>query len=280
MKAEEFLKELEYLLQDIPEEEKGDAIAYYQDYFQEAGEEHEQDVIQELGSPERVAAMIRAELGGNLEEGGAFTDSGYQDERFRDPRYQVAERRELPDIREKISGEEKEADGSWKTERADGSWKDRLHRAGDCFRRSGERFRRGEGQARRADTRQGRLLRVILLLAVLCVASPVLLGLGGTAAAAAAGIGCLVIVAVVLIGVVTVAACIGAAAVLVLGFGMLFTSGWSGVLVIGCGVFLLGLALFGIALSVLVYGTLIPGCIRSVVDWIGGLLHRGRRTRT
>lgn len=264
MKAAEFLKELEYLLQDIPEEEKGDAIAYYRDYFQEAGEDHEQDVIRELGSPERVAAMIRAELGGNLEEGGAFTDSGYQDERFRDPRYQVAERRELPDTREETVHASEGSGGSWK----------------DRFRRAGERFRRGERQGRRADTRQGRLLRVILLLAVLSVASPVLLGLGGAAGAAAAGIACLLVLAVVLIGVLTVAACIGAAAVLILGFGMLFTSGWSGVLVIGAGVFLLGLALFGIALSVLVYGTLIPGCIRGVVDWIGGLLHRGRRTRT
>lgn len=264
MKAAEFLKELEYLLQDLPEEEKRDAIDYYRDYFQEAGGEHEQDVIRELGSPERVAAMIRAELGGNLEEGGAFTDSGYQDERFRDPRYQVSRRRELPDVREE-SGRGPEGSGS--------SWKDR-------FRRAGEWFRRGAERGRRADTRQGRLVRVILLLAVLCVASPVLLGMGGTAAAAAAGMISLLVLAVILIGVLTVVACIGAAALLVLGFGMVFTGGWSGVLVIGCGVFVLGLALFGIALSVLVYGTLIPGCVRAVVDWIGGLLHRGRRTRT
>ena len=32
MNRERFMKELEYLLQDIPEEEKADALAYYADY--------------------------------------------------------------------------------------------------------------------------------------------------------------------------------------------------------------------------------------------------------
>ena len=49
MRAEEFLKELEYLLQDIPEEEKRDAISYYQDYLEEAGEKQE-DAVREFGS--------------------------------------------------------------------------------------------------------------------------------------------------------------------------------------------------------------------------------------
>ena len=41
MKKEEFMRELEYLLQDIPEEEKEDAIAYYRDYLEEAGADKE-----------------------------------------------------------------------------------------------------------------------------------------------------------------------------------------------------------------------------------------------
>ena len=105
MRAEEFLKELEYLLQDIPEEEKRDAIAYYQDYLEEAGEEQEEEALREFGSPERVAAIIRTDLAGDLEEGGGFTDSGYQDERFRDPRYQVARKLELPERAEGGQGQ-------------------------------------------------------------------------------------------------------------------------------------------------------------------------------
>lgn len=55
MNRTEFMKELEYLLQDISEEEKADAIAYYQDYLEEAGDEHEAEAIREFGSPERIA---------------------------------------------------------------------------------------------------------------------------------------------------------------------------------------------------------------------------------
>ena len=77
MSKEEFMKELEYLLQDIPEEEKEDALEYYRDYLEEAGDQEEQ-VLKEFGSPERIAAIIRADIAGHLEEGGEFTDHGYE----------------------------------------------------------------------------------------------------------------------------------------------------------------------------------------------------------
>lgn len=87
MNRAEFIRELEYLLQDLPEADREDAIAYYRDYLEEAGEEGEAQVLQEFGSPERVAAIIRSDLNGGLENGGEFTESGYQDERFRDPNF-------------------------------------------------------------------------------------------------------------------------------------------------------------------------------------------------
>ena len=286
MKATEFLKELEYLLQDIPEEEKRDAISYYEDYFRVAGAEQEADVISELGSPERVAAMIRAELGGSLEQGGAFTDRGFEDERFRDPRFQVAKRRELPDVWEEPSresgGKDSDSQNGGPFRRAGetfGRAGGAFHRAGENFRQAKGRFRREMDQARREDSRGLRLLRVLVLLALLTLVSPVFLGIGGTAAGIFAGVACLLLAAVLLAGVLTVAAWIGAAAVLVLGFGMVFTRGWSGVIVLGGGIFLLGLALFCTVLSILIYGKLIPWCFRGIVDGIGRLLHRGRRTR-
>ena len=39
MNREEYLKRLSFLLKDLPEEEIEDAIAYYEDYFEEAGRE-------------------------------------------------------------------------------------------------------------------------------------------------------------------------------------------------------------------------------------------------
>lgn len=58
MNRQEFMRQLEYLLRGIPENERADALAYYNDYFDEAGVENEYQVIQELGSPENVAQII------------------------------------------------------------------------------------------------------------------------------------------------------------------------------------------------------------------------------
>lgn len=58
MNRQEFFRRLEYLLRGIPEHERMDALAYYNDYFDDAGVENEQQVIRELGSPEAVAQMI------------------------------------------------------------------------------------------------------------------------------------------------------------------------------------------------------------------------------
>lgn len=76
MNREEFMKELEYLLSDIPDEDKAEAIGYYRDYLEEAGDENEEAAIKEFGSPERIAAIIRSDLSGHLEDGGEFTEKG------------------------------------------------------------------------------------------------------------------------------------------------------------------------------------------------------------
>ena len=62
MNRQEFFRRLEYLLRGIPEHERMDALAYYNDYFDDAGVENEQQVIRELGSPETVAQMILEEV--------------------------------------------------------------------------------------------------------------------------------------------------------------------------------------------------------------------------
>lgn len=62
MNRQEFMRQLEYLLRGIPENEREDALAYYNDYFDEAGAENEYQVIQELGSPEHVAQTILADV--------------------------------------------------------------------------------------------------------------------------------------------------------------------------------------------------------------------------
>ena len=71
MNRVEFMQQLERLLWDIPENDRLDAIAYYNDYFDEAGVDNEAQVIRELGSPGKVAAIIKADL--NV-SGSSYTD--------------------------------------------------------------------------------------------------------------------------------------------------------------------------------------------------------------
>ncbi|MDD8049309.1 MAG: hypothetical protein PHH04_06900 [Thomasclavelia sp.] len=79
MNKEQFLNQLSYLLQDIAENERNEAMDYYTSYFEEAGASHEQDVINELGSPEKVAAIIKGGLDSTYEKGFEYGDSGVDD---------------------------------------------------------------------------------------------------------------------------------------------------------------------------------------------------------
>ena len=54
------MKRLEELLQDISENEREEALQYYNDYFDDAGAENEAQIIEELGNPEQVARTIKA----------------------------------------------------------------------------------------------------------------------------------------------------------------------------------------------------------------------------
>ena len=65
MTKQEFLQRLNRLLADVTQEEREEALRYYEEYFDEAGPEQEQAVLAELGSPEKVAAIIKANVPGS-----------------------------------------------------------------------------------------------------------------------------------------------------------------------------------------------------------------------
>lgn len=77
----EFMNQLKKLLNDISPSERQEALDYYNSYFDDAGQENESNVIQELGSPGKVAAIIRADLAEDAGEDGEYTERGYQDSR-------------------------------------------------------------------------------------------------------------------------------------------------------------------------------------------------------
>jgi len=76
MNRETFINRLEQLLSDIPKTERDEALNYYEDYIEDAGEENEEEVIASLGSPEKIAQNIREGLQQNRAE-GEYSEKGY-----------------------------------------------------------------------------------------------------------------------------------------------------------------------------------------------------------
>ena len=78
MSRKEFMEELQVLLGELPAEEREEAIRYYESYFDEAGPEQEQTVLEELGSAGRIAVQILRDY--RMENGnGIYTEQGYQE---------------------------------------------------------------------------------------------------------------------------------------------------------------------------------------------------------
>lgn len=77
MDQRQFLEELAHLLQDIPEEERNEALEYYRCYFEDAGIENEASVLEELGSPQQVADSLKRGID-QPADAGEYTENGYQ----------------------------------------------------------------------------------------------------------------------------------------------------------------------------------------------------------
>lgn len=84
MNRVQFMEQLKKLLADIPKDERDEALDYYESYFDDAGPENEAAVIRELGSPGKVAAIIKADLKESSEEYAQYTEQGYKDTRMAD----------------------------------------------------------------------------------------------------------------------------------------------------------------------------------------------------
>ena len=61
MNRNEYMAALRRALAGLPEEERANALRYYEEYFDDAGPENEQKAIDGLGAPEQVAAQILAD---------------------------------------------------------------------------------------------------------------------------------------------------------------------------------------------------------------------------
>ena len=97
MNREEYMKRLADALTGVPQSEKEEALQYYSDYFDDAGVENEQDVMESLGTPENLAQTIKKEQMGqqDFSEGDTYAETSYMGETKAD---------ETQDTKKKLSG--------------------------------------------------------------------------------------------------------------------------------------------------------------------------------
>lgn len=226
MSRKEFMEELENLLGNIQDSEREEALQYYNDYFDEAGEENEDDVIRELGTPAKVAAIIKTSLQENENESGEFTERGYSDPRFT-INYEVIDNNE--------------------SDNKDGT----NHRT---YTRERKATKEASG---------GKIaLIVILCLLAIPVGLPLLGSLFGLAMAI---IGVMIALFVTIVAL-AVSLCIGGVVVFGVGFVSLFTTPVAGVFSCGVGLMLVGIGVLFVLLSAQICCKLIPWLIRSFVN--------------
>lgn len=151
MNRKEFIDKLEGLLRDIPASERDEALQHYTDYFVDAGEENEAQAVNELGSPEKIAAIIKADLQGSSDS-GEFSEMGYSDSRF--------EKKENPATREQAQQKEENTYSYNSSSDSD----------------NGYSYKSGSGEERQSKSGLKIILIVLAAIVLIPIAIPIFIG--------------------------------------------------------------------------------------------------------
>lgn len=229
MSRTEYMRELDALLQGISKEEREEALQYYNDYFDDAGSENEEKVIEELGSPAKLADTIRAGVNGSMDETesyGEYGERGYRDSRF---------------------------DTSESPARRDGY----SYTGANGY---------GTGQTVEMPRKKFSVGKVILIICLLVIGVPIVVPTAFGLLLAAFGVLFALVVAVFAVFIAAIAVAAAGILVGVYGFGQLFYSPVLGIGMLGAGCLMLAV---GVAFTVLIgWGCmkLVPIMFRGLVN--------------
>lgn len=248
MNREQFIAQLARLLQDLPPAERQEAIRYYQEYFDDAGEENEDAVIQELGSPGKVVASIKA----NLQYGGSTFGANDTDMENTGTESQT-----------------KDADG-WQNADTQGqngqqgTWQNRSTQS--PYAMQARKPKRGVG---------GWALLIILLV----FASPMLLGVGGGALGIFIGILATVFALWISFFAVAIGMIGGGIAVLIKGILHAISSPAAGLVSMGGGLICIALGILCAVFFLWFTFQLCPRVLRATLNFISRIVHKGKEAR-
>lgn len=272
------MEELKKLLSGISDEERDEALKYYEDYFEEAGSGNEEQVIQELGSPQKVAAMIKADLEEGSEKSGEFTEWGYTDERF--------EEKETPATKEQADSETEDKTGA----------REESHSRGYSYgvSENSRGYSYGGNETGKGYTHKGngtdvsgsgekapwtsRTLKIVLTMLIIIAAFP---GLLPVLISILAVVAVLILAAASSFAVLVIASAALALAgicVTVIGSVSLIADFPTAMMTMGIGILLFVIGIILTAASVKLCLVMYPAMYRAVVNICRRIVHRKKRT--
>ncbi len=249
----EFMKELESLLLDIPLEEREEALKYYNGYFEDAGEEQEDEIITELGSPKQVADIIKADLVSNAAERaqeGIYTENGYQDAVNSKEQFVVADPK-TTNTEQNTQGNASNQDGP-------------RYNSQNTYRSAGQGTNQGAGNY--SQTKQTKNNDKVALLIIFCIlAIPVGLPLLSAVFGIAVGLIATLFGLIVGFGAAGIAMIFGGIALFISGLIQLSVP-LIGFAMIGSGLIVLGLGMLFTMLSGAICTKVLPALCRGIVN--------------
>lgn len=265
-----FLNRLQAELTDLTSEERREALEYYEEYFADAGEENEADVLISLGSPEQVAEQIKAGL--HKADEGMFTENGYREKAESGNLPEVYEKREDDRSQEGDAGNhdadgDNRQSGSGYAGKSGAQSQNRQYQRQDGaygqngYRQSQYGYQRQQTEKKK-EKMSGGTLALLIVLGIFAL--PVIIGLGIGALGIMLGIlGTIFGVIVTVVIMVAVLLVLGIT-LFVGGFPILFYNPFGGILCIATGCIFIALFLLCLALLVAICGKFFPWLIREV----------------
>lgn len=226
MNRTEYMRQLESLLQNISATEREEALQYYNEYFNDAGPENEQNVIEALGNPAKVAENIKKDIFGN----------GYGE-----------------NIYQKINADNRAMIACPADSRTEDGTQEQSTRQNNAV------------SVAAAEKKEGMSTGMIVLIVLLCIlASPGILGVASAGVGVAAGLIAGWFGLIIGFGATAVALLLVLIALVIAGILCLFTHPFVGMGMIGGGLICGGVGLLFLMLTVAMAGIATPAICRWI----------------
>lgn len=240
----EFMSRLEELLSDISPSEREEALQYYNDYFNDAGKENEQSVMEALGTPEQVAEIVKEGLNDTAGH-GEFTEHGYTSSTAENTKHEVIKRNE-----DNGAGQNTE-ESAHDTGNFEESHKESFHES--------------------TDKNELPVWAIVLIVIACIICSPVILSLAVSLLAVLIGIAVAILGIIFGLGITAVVLYIVAVALVIGGFGGILAAPLKGIGMIGGGFICAAIGILFMLLTVFIAGKCVPGICKGIAYIFGNI---------